>query len=69
MQRFMAPGCQKACIHPFFTKGDENATRTTMLRCYRLSIAVVAVLQPLRWRLGAQLFVDDLASGRGVVSM
>ena len=25
--------------------------------------------QPLRWRLGAQLLVDDLVFGRGVVSM
>ena len=42
--------------------------RTTTPRGYRLTICVVAVLQPLRWRLGAQLFVDDLAFGRGVVS-
>ena len=35
----------------------------------RLTIGVVAVLDTLRWRLGAQLLVDDLAFGRGVVSM
>ena len=36
---------------------------------FRLTICPVAVQQPLRQRLGAQLFVDDLAFGRGVVSM
>ena len=29
---------------------------------------VTAVLELSRWRLGAQLLVDDLAFGRGVVS-
>ena len=48
--------------------GDECQIRTTTWRVHRLTMRVAAVLEPLRWRLGSQLLVDDLAFGRGVVS-
>ena len=40
-----------------------------MLRVHRQTMHVVAVFRRLREQLAAQLLVDDLAFGRGVVSM